>query len=39
MMEYSFLELSDFNAFINYKEYKQYRINLEEFNNIPNETK
>ena len=34
MLEYSFMELNDFNAFINHKEYEQYRIYLEEFNKI-----
>ena len=39
MIEYSFLELNDFNVFINDKEYEQYRIYLEEFNKIPDEEK
>lgn len=34
MLEYSFMELNDFNAFINHKEYEQYRVYLEEFNKI-----
>ena len=34
MIEYKFLELNNFNIFINHKEYEQYRQYLEEFNNI-----
>ena len=37
MMEYTFLELNDFNVFVNDEEYEQYRQNLEEFNNIPDD--
>ena len=39
MLEYTFMELNDFNVFINHNEYEQYRIYLEEFNNIPDEEK
>ena len=39
MIEYTFLELSDFNVFVNDEEYEQYRKNLEEFNNIDDEHK
>ena len=31
MIEYSFLDLNDFNIFVNQKEYEQYRSYLEEF--------
>ena len=34
MIEYSFLDLNDFNIFVNQKEYEQYRSYLEEFNRI-----
>ena len=37
MLEYTFMELNDFNVFINHKEYEQYKVYLEEFNKIPNE--
>ena len=39
MLEYAFMELNDFNVFINHNEYEQYRIYLEEFNKIPDEEK
>jgi hypothetical protein len=39
MIEYKFLELNNFNIFINHKEYEQYRQYLEEFNNIPDDEK
>ena len=39
MMEYTFLELNDFNVFVNDEEYEQYRQNLEEFNDLPEENK
>ena len=39
MIEYTFLELNDFNVFLNGKEYEQYRQYLEEFNKIPEEEK
>ena len=39
MIEYIFLELNDFNVFVNGKEYEQYRQYLEEFNKIPEEEK
>ena len=39
MLEYTFMELNDFNVFINHKEYEQYRKYLEEFNKIPDEEK
>ena len=39
MIEYTFLELNDFNVFVNGKEYEQYRQYLEEFNKIPEEEK
>ena len=38
-IEYTFLELNDFNVFINDKEYEQYKKYLEEFNNIPDDEK
>ena len=38
-IEYTFLELNDFNVFINDKEYDQYRQYLEEFNNLPDDEK
>ena len=36
-IEYTFLQLSDFNVFVNEEEYEQYRQNLEDFDNLPNE--
>ena len=39
MMEYTFLELNDFNVFVNDEDYEQYRKNLEEFNNMNEEDK
>ena len=39
LIEYSFLELSNFNVFINDQEYEQYRKYLEEFNEIPDDQK
>ena len=39
MIEYNFLEMNNFNVFINHKEYEQYRQYLEEFNNIPDDEK
>ena len=39
LLEYTFMELNDFNAFINHKEYEQYRKYLEEFDKIPDEEK
>ena len=39
MIELTFLELNQFNAFVNHEEYEQYRIYLEEFNKIPDEEK
>ena len=39
MIEYTFLELNDFNVFVNGKEYEQYRQYLEEYNKIPEEEK
>ena len=39
MMEYTFLELNDFNVFVNDEDYEQYRKNLEEFNNMHEEDK
>ena len=39
MIEYTFLELSDFNVFINDIEYEQYRIYLEQFNDLPDDQK
>ena len=39
MIEYKFLELNNFNIFINHKEYEQYRQYLEEFNNILDDEK
>ena len=39
MLEYTFMELNDFNVFVNHNEYEQYRIYLEEFNKIPDEEK
>ena len=39
MIEYTFLELNDFNVFVNGKEYEQYRQYLEEFNKTPEEEK
>ena len=39
MIEYTFLELNNFNVFTNDKEYEQYKIYLEEFNKIPDEEK
>lgn len=39
MIEYTFLELSDFNVFINDKEYEQYRNYLEQFNDLPDDQK
>ena len=39
MMEYTFLELNDFNVFVNDEEYEQYRQNLEEFDNLSEENK
>ena len=35
LIEYNFLELSDFNVFVNEKEYNQYQQYLEDFNKIP----
>ena len=34
LIEDSFFELNDFNVFVNYKEYEQYRKYLEDFNEI-----
>ena len=39
MIEYTFLELSDFNVFINDIEYEQYKIYLEQFNDLPDDQK
>ena len=39
LLEYTFMELNDFNVFINHKEYEQYRKYLEEFDKIPDEEK
>ena len=39
MLEYTFMELNDFNVFVNHNEYEQYRKYLEEFNKIPDEEK
>ena len=39
MIELTFLELNQFNVFVNHEEYEQYRIYLEEFNKIPDEEK
>ena len=39
MIEYSVLELSDFNVFVHDEEYEQYKQYLEEFNNLPDEDK
>ena len=39
MLEYTFMELNDFNIFINHKEYEQYKKYLEEFDKIPDEEK
>ena len=39
MLEYTFMELNDFNVFISHEEYEQYRQYLEEFNKIPNDKK
>ena len=39
MLEYTFMELNDFNVFISHKEYEQYKIYLEEFNKNPKEEK
>ena len=39
MMEYTFLELNDFNVFVNDEEYEQYRLNLEKFNDLPDDDK
>ena len=39
MIEYTFLELSDFNVFINGKEYEQYKNYLEQFNDLPDDQK
>ena len=39
MIEYTFLELSDFNVFINNKEYEQYKNYLEQFNDLPDDQK
>ena len=36
-IEYSFLELNDFNVFVDDKEYEQYRKYLEEYNKISKE--
>ena len=33
-IEYSFLELSDFNVFVKYEEYEQYRLYLEDYYKI-----
>ena len=35
LIEYTFLELSDFNVCVNEKEYNQYQQYLEDFNKIP----
>jgi len=37
LIEYNFLELNDFNVFVNDKEYEQYRQYLEDFNKLPKE--
>ena len=34
IIEYSILEMSDFNVFVDYKKYKQYQQYLEEFSQI-----
>ena len=39
MIELTFLELNQFNVFVDHEEYEQYRIYLEEFNKIPDEEK
>ena len=39
MMEYTFLELNDFNVFVKDEEYEQYRLNLEKFNDLPDDDK
>jgi DNA-directed RNA polymerase subunit L len=39
LIEDSFFELNDFNVFVNYKEYEQYRKYLEDFNEIPQNNK
>ena len=38
-IEDSFFELNDFNVFVSYKEYEQYRKYLEDFNKIPHNKK
>ena len=37
MIELTFLELNQFNVFVNHEDYEQYRIYLEQFNIIPDE--
>ena len=37
MIELNFLELNQFNVFVNHEEYEKYRIYLEQFNIIPEE--
>ena len=39
LIEYTFLELNDFNVFVNNKEYEQYKQYLENFNKINQEKK
>ena len=34
LIEYSFLEINNFNVFVNNKEYEQYKQYLEDYNNI-----
>ena len=36
-IEYTFLQLSDFNVFVNEVEYEQYRQYLEDFDKVPKE--
>jgi hypothetical protein len=36
-IEYTFLQLSDFNVFVKEEEYEQYRQYLEDFDKLPNE--
>ena len=38
IIEYSILEMSDFNVFVDYKKYKQYQQYLEEFSQINQES-
>ena len=39
LIEYTFLELNDFNIFVKDKEYEQYKKYLKDFNQISNEKK